>query len=66
MKPDGPGRAGAPVADFTQQLRRRPLRDAAVYATAGAAVLALHAGVAAWAMQARPEPWPTPRRPPPP
>lgn len=55
MKPTGPA-AAAPVGDFAQQLRRRPLRDAALYATAGAAVLALHAGVAAWAMQDRPAP----------
>jgi protein TonB len=54
VRPSGP--AAAPVGDFTRQLRRRPLRDAAVYATAGAAVLALHAGVAAWATRERPEP----------
>jgi protein TonB len=48
--------AGVRVGDFTQELRRHPLRDMAGYAAAGATVLALHAGVAVWAIQPRAEP----------
>lgn len=52
----GPGDQPAPVGDFSQALRRRPMREAGGYALAGATILAVHAGVAAWAMQSRPEP----------
>lgn len=46
----------APVGDFAPALGRHPLREAGGYALAGAAIIAVHAGVAAWAMQSRPEP----------
>ena len=45
-----------PVGDFSQALRRHPLREAGLYGVAATAILVLHAGVAAWAMQTRPEP----------
>ncbi|PZQ46836.1 MAG: energy transducer TonB [Rhodovulum sulfidophilum] len=47
--------AGAPVTDFSQELRRGPLREAVNYVSAGAAILAVSAGVAAWASQRQPD-----------